>query len=479
MPPTDLTERSEESEEARWERFTRRLFARNQFAMKLGLEAMKRALALCDLSSLSHRVILVAGTNGKGTTSSVLAAALRASGLRVGLYTSPHLIDLTERFRLNGAIASREDLLEIGEPMLKRFSSTAGEGGEAPELTFFEITTLMAVSWFESRQVDVAVYEVGLGGRLDATNALSPDLCLLTTIGYDHQRYLGETLSRIVAEKLGITRPGVALIAGRQEHRGAQVELTSLRHTPLYVFNRNFGLQQEFDPTASSESERAQARSGVWWYDRSGAYHGVAISSWGDMNAPYQRAHVASALTACDHLLERVAPGRRLQDDVMRQVVASCRWPGRLDAVTFNEGSPWHGLRLFCDAAHNVDGVRALVQALEERQSSPELVIFSTLQDKDASEMLSRIAAFMAQRATETSLFLCLLENPRASTRERFLQVQREVSWLGPVQIGTVGELATALRTQLAESQVKVDALAFGSIYLLGELWSALGHRVV
>ena len=178
------------------------LFARGNFGVKLGLERMREACALLGTPERGAPVLHVAGTNGKGSTCAFAEASLRAAGLRTGLYTSPHLNHFCERIRIAGEPISEERACELLEEVRRRIPWALGD----PGLTFFEIVTLMAFLAF--REVDVAVVEVGLGGRLDATNVVAPRACAISALGLEHTKYLGPTLAHIAAEKAGILRPG-------------------------------------------------------------------------------------------------------------------------------------------------------------------------------------------------------------------------------------------------------------------------------
>ncbi len=194
------------SRDADWQRFCQNLFSRNEHTIKLGLDRVHAALRRLGNPQSSLRVCTVAGTNGKGTTAALTSWWLSRAGVRTGLYTSPHLLDFTERFRVDGSPVSREQVMVAGRRVL-----AAG-----PDLTFFEVTTLIALLVFEAEGVEVAVLEVGLGGRLDAVNAVDPDLVGITSIALDHAAYLGDTLGEVAAEKAAVMRAGVPVVWAEQ-----------------------------------------------------------------------------------------------------------------------------------------------------------------------------------------------------------------------------------------------------------------------
>ncbi len=316
-----------------WNAFCERLFDQNKFAIKLGLDNISRALALEGLPELSHRRIIVGGTNGKGSTAAYLSNILQSTGLKVGFYSSPHLIELRERFRINGRPVSQEDVLRVGQPLMESYASE----GSDPQLTFFELTTLMAAKLFEEKGVDVAVYEVGLGGRLDAVNAIEPDLTVITSIDIDHTQYLGDTVGEIAGEKAALLRHDKGAIIGPQQHLAAIQVLEDAHEKAIWA-----------DPHPEFEGIKAQ--------------------------------HVGTALAAAQYYLGQLPPN-------VMEVVANTRWPGRrqmLDATL--DGKP---IQLFLDAAHNPAGMRALVDSLTDEVDA---VITIAMKDKDLEGSLGPLA---------------------------------------------------------------------------------------
>jgi dihydrofolate synthase / folylpolyglutamate synthase len=195
--------------------FTTRLFEQNQFAIKYDLEAMREAVALLGLPTLARTVVLIGGTNGKGSVACLLHAACLAAGLRTGLYTSPHLVDFRERIRLDGTPISQADCARLGGELFRRFSGRDAPAEGLRALSFFELTTLLAFAKFARSDLDVLILEVGMGGRLDATNVVEPDISVLTSVSLDHQQYLGDTVAQIAREKAAIARSGKPCVLHR------------------------------------------------------------------------------------------------------------------------------------------------------------------------------------------------------------------------------------------------------------------------
>lgn len=321
----------------------------------IGLEAtrgwdlkLERVRAALSALGTPHRVypsVLIAGTNGKGSTAAMVHAALCAAGLRVGLYTSPHLVEFTERIRIGDAEIDRDDVVR-GVVRIRAAVDVAASG-----LTFFEITTVLALWWFAQRAVDVAVLEVGLGGRLDATNVVEPVVSAVTSIGFDHEDYLGGSLDAIAREKAGVMRAGRVTVLGADLPGDARAAL----------------LDEGARRGAVIVEAGADATNAV-------ALHGVHMRR--------------NAAVACGVLeaLGIAEPRFAVAPEMVARSLADVRWPGRLSVV---RESP----RVVLDGAHNVDGARALRAALPSVVGpGPVRLLFAALRDKRWREMASILA---------------------------------------------------------------------------------------
>lgn len=411
------------SEEAR-AALQARLFAQNQFAVKLGLDAMREALARSGNPERHSPAALVAGTNGKGTCAACLHGILVAHGEVSGLYTSPHLSRLAERFRVQGRAIDDERLWDELERVLI-------EHGDGPHrLTFFELTTLMAARLFCAAGTTCDVYEIGLGGRLDAVNAIEPAVSIITTIGYDHQQYLGESLTEIAGEKAGIVRPGVPVIIGAQEYDEALDALRARVGAQGVYEGEDFGVDE----------------AGIW--DRHGRYAWAADVQL----APLQRRHAAAAWLAA-----RVLLGARFDAARAMAGIEAVRWPGRLQRLE------WSGARFLLDAAHNRDGARALFEALVASGERVGAVVCGGMGDKALDQMFAPLDGLGAP------VYGALIANPRAADAAR----------LGAVIPAAVYRGAGPTRWAL-EQAVQVTGnglvLVYGSIYLLGEVFEVMGR---
>jgi len=317
------------------------LFPRTQ-NYRFGLE---RTQALLDALGRPDRVfpvVHVGGTNGKGSVSTLIAEALEVAGWRTGLYTSPHLISFRERYRVNG--------LPITEQAVAAWVEFLRPTIESNDATFFEVGTALAFADFAARGVEIAVVEVGLGGRLDSTNVVQPVVSAVTHIALDHQKYLGDTLEEIAMEKAWIAKPGAPFVVG--ETRPALIDV----------------LRREGE--RSVQSLDAAAVLDLRVVPAGARYEGSL-----GLAGAHQKRNAAVARAVLDALPERYRPG----DDDVRSAFAGARVPGRLDR---------HGRWLF-DVAHNPDGMRALVRALRELDlPRPIHALVSILGDKAWPEML-------------------------------------------------------------------------------------------
>ena len=310
------------------------LYGLQRFGIKLGLENMQAVKSRLPLLQNTLPCIHVAGTNGKGSVSVMLAEILKHSGLRAGLYTSPHLHCFTERIRIDGEPVSRGDVALLAEQV-----RVAAEG---IPVTFFEATTAMALLAFHERRVDIAVIETGLGGRLDATNIIEPQLCIITPISRDHSEHLGESLAEIAAEKAGILKPGVPVVVGRQEPEALEVVLNaaSLLDARVCLAGRDFSWEGDHDDL-----------SVVMGNDRIN-----------DLSCPlagrHQRDNFSQAIAAAIKLREQGLP---INDAAIRETARAVSWPGRLE---------WWPCRqkILTDVSHNRAGIGCLADYLNDLQ---------------------------------------------------------------------------------------------------------------
>ncbi|WP_298652298.1 folylpolyglutamate synthase/dihydrofolate synthase family protein [uncultured Proteiniphilum sp.] len=341
-------------------------------------EGLDNSLALDEILDHPHRrykTIHVGGTNGKGSTSHLLAAILQESGYKVGLYTSPHLIDFRERIRVNGEMIGREFVVEFVERYRERF--------EPVMPSFFELTMEMAFLYFTRQEVDVAVIEVGLGGRLDSTNILSPDLSVITNIGFDHMKQLGDTLPKIAAEKAGIIKPYTPVVIGEMGNTEvAQVFIDKAQsvNAPIVfaeLYMNNFV---------------AERKESGWLFHASG-YPDVK----GELKGLAQDKNARTVLTAVEVLLET---GYDIPKEAVYEGFANVTTiTGLIGRWQQLQTSP----KIICDIAHNAHGIRYIAEQLGSENFNRLHIVFGMANDKDVDTVLSllpRDAVYYFTRAS-------------------------------------------------------------------------------
>jgi len=326
--------------------------------IRLGLDRVQHALAALKNPQTQYPAIHVAGTNGKGSTCAFAAACLRQQGYKVGLYTSPHLVKVNERFQISGVPITDEVLGQ-------RVNEVLAGVGPTHELTFFEFGTVVGLWHFAQEQIDVAVLETGLGGRLDAVTCARPSVTAITSISMDHTEYLGHSLREIAFEKAGILKPNVPVVIAAQAAEIVEV-IERQAHkvgAPVRLEGRDFAFEPEAD--------------GVHFVYR-GMRTRVPGLSLG-LKGPHQ-VHNAAVALACLELLED--RGIKISRDHARTGLAATRWPGRLEELT---GSP----SVVLDGAHNPGGAAALAHALDTVYAGKKVhLVFGVLADKDHLPMI-------------------------------------------------------------------------------------------
>ena len=398
------------------------LFGLEQFGIKFGLGNIRSLLDGLGHPEQEFAAIHVAGTNGKGSVTAMVETGLRAAGYRTGRYTSPHLIDLRERFAIHGEPVDRDAMLSVIGDVREVIDALRRNGTLDVQPTFFEVTTAVAFELFRRARVQIAVVEVGLGGRLDATNVLSPVACAITSIAFDHQLYLGSTLRAIALEKAGIIKPAVPVVIGEMapEARAAIEEVGRQRGAPIVV---------------ATEADLG----------------GRPIA----LRGRHQRINAAIARRVLEVTGDRGYP---VGEQALNAALTQAAWPGRLDLRTLADGR-----QLLMDAAHNPAGAAALASYLRDAGLRPPL-IFAAMHDKDAEGM------FRALLPAVDTVIVTRAHNRRAADPAALAAVVRAVD--PSKTIGIEESLASALDRAWHEAPL---VLVAGSIFLLGDVMQHLG----
>jgi dihydrofolate synthase/folylpolyglutamate synthase len=396
------------------------------------LERMDQALALLGNPHLKLRVVHIAGTKGKGSVAAMLDSCLRAAGFHCGLYTKPHLVNLTERTRIDGAEMGAKMMLDY----IDRLRNIFERAGLA--LTFFEFTVALMFLYFAEAGVDIAVIETGLGGRLDSTNVVLPIISVITPIGFDHMEQLGYTIPAIAGEKGGIIKSGKPVVIGTRDPE-ARLTLTSIasqRQSPAFMIDREFSFHSH-----------APAHR----FD----YHGLGLNLENVETAlagRFQHENGAIALAALELLR---GEGWSIDEDAIRRGFAEVCWPGRFDRV-------WERPLVILDCAHNELSVQALLDTID-LELGPEVrprLVFGCLEDKQWQRMAEMLAPRMK------SVILTRAKPKRPMNPDGLLPMFAR--W-APSRI--IYEPLDAIDAAMSESGPDDVVLVTGSVYLVGEMY--------
>ena len=413
------------------------LFSLEQVGIKLGLEQIRLLLVALDCPDLAYPSIVVAGTNGKGSVTAIIERGLRETGYRTGRYTSPHLVDIEERVAIDGVSI----LPATFDRLAARIRQAAASLPFPP--SFFEATTALALEAFRDAAVDAAVLEVGLGGRLDATNAVTPVLSVITAIDLDHQQYLGDSIDMIAAEKAGIIKPGVPTVLGCNTDRLRAIiqRVADERGSPLIY-------------APDGVDVRASITDGV-----TGLLLTTPAGAWPPLTLGLRGRHqIDNAVTAARALEALDAAGVLAVPDAARHgALEHVQWPARLEMRAWR-----HQARLFdvlIDGAHNPAGARALARYLGEAYDRPLPIVFGVMQDKDIDGLVQELAP-------AASAFVCTRpQSPRAARPDDLAERIRAVAPDLPVVTAETPVAALAAAASFGQPIVVA-----GSLYLAGEI---------
>jgi dihydrofolate synthase / folylpolyglutamate synthase len=394
------------------------LFSLERLGMKFGLENMSKLMTELGEPHRRFPSVLVAGTNGKGSVTAMVDEALRTGGFRSSRYTSPHLLRVEERFVIDGREVETPALESAVHAVRIAVDALLDRGELEAPATFFECTTAAAFRLFASAKVDIAVLEVGLGGRLDATNIVTPLVCAITTIDFDHQAQLGSTIRSIAAEKAGIIKPSVPVVIGRLPAQAEEVILEKARELEAPILR---------------------------------ALDGAPLPSGLELSLPgaHQR---DNALVAMGILHELRPRGFVVDEGAIERALATVRWPGRLER--FRRGE----CEVLVDAAHNPAGARALAAYLRESGWIGATLVFGAMSDKDARGMLEVLLPVTSR---------VILTTPSTPRAQRAAELAHLLPHTAATRVEVIDEPAAALSHATATSRRVVVA---GSMFLIGPL---------
>ncbi|MGH9715393.1 MAG: bifunctional folylpolyglutamate synthase/dihydrofolate synthase [Candidatus Acidiferrales bacterium] len=408
---------------------------------KFGLENIS---TLSEALGNPHRAtpcVHVAGTNGKGSTAAMLDSIVRASGLRTGLYTSPHLVRINERIRIKGKDIADREFAAAWTRVQTTIELLLAEGKLAAHPTYFECITALAFAAFAARGIDFATYETGLGGRLDATNIVQPEVAVITSIDFDHEDYLGHSIEEIASEKAGIIKPGVpvATTAARPEARAVIARRCQELNSPLVEIDEAWRVE---DLRSDGGCYRAVAVSVV---------SGKKLTIAPPLPGRFQIRNALAAVTAAQLLAER---GFSIGDETIERGICSVQWPGRLERLLDRPA-------VYVDGTHNPAGARELLKFWEENFALRRIIlVYAAMRDKAVDE----IAGLLFPRAD--MVVLTEPHQPRAISAATLSEMTAHLARKSEVVRDPVAALERAIELAGPEDAV----FATGSLYLVGDL---------
>ena len=430
-------------------------------AHKFDLAHLRVLLAALGHPERGFPSVLIAGTNGKGSTASTLASILQASGLKTGLYTSPHLVRINERIRLDGKPISDDDFALLHDVVGRTAERLVGEGDLPWHPSFFEMLTAMAFEYFARSRPDMVVLEAGMGGRLDATNVVEPRLSIITDVSLDHQKYLGETVAEIAREKAGIIRPGGVVITLPQLAEANDVIGNTILEAgaravnavpyvpPVSPGSSQYLIPSTQNPVPSGPRQR---------YSLDILGNKVVVDS--PLAGRHQLRNVALAIAAAVELREQGL--QQITPSSIDRGIRETHWPGRFQVIAAEGGSPEYVL----DVAHNPAGAWALRSTLSSVYPDRAItLVFGVLRDKAMSE-IAEILFPIAERVIATHA-----NNPRSASPQEIRQAARRVA----AEVSEADNVASALEQAKRFAGPSGLVVVTGSIYIVGEAMRTLG----
>lgn len=395
-------------------------------AAKFGLETIGRVVQALGQPDRACRFVHVAGTNGKGSTCAMIESGLRTAGVRTGLYTSPHLIEPTERIQVAGVPVTAEEFAQAFDTVHRAAERLLDSGAIEYHPTYFETVTAMALVIYRERAVETVVLEVGLGGRLDATNIVTPELCVITPVDFDHENFLGNTIPLIAGEKAGILKPGVPVVVSRQRPEAEAVITARARELGCALTRTS-----DFPPVNVIRDP-----------------HGSTIEWPGlTVRCPLAGMHQVENATAAVLTLRALG----MPDSAIAEGVAAARWPGRLERVA---DAP----EIILDGAHNPAGARVLAAHIREYYANRRVwLIYGTMRDKSIGEIVETLFPLAHE------LILTAPKAPRALDPRSLIGVAAHSS------ARVAADLPAALEFVKAHAAKEDVVFISGSLFLVGE----------
>ena len=419
-----------------------------KFGTKLGLENISYLLQLLGNPHRKPRCIHIAGTNGKGSVAAMVASILEKAGYKTGLFISPYLEDFRERIQINRNYIPKDDLTRLTNAVKQKVEQMLAEG--RPHPTEFEVVTAIGFCYFAEQNVDYAVIEVGLGGRLDSTNVIDPLVSVITSVDYDHKDILGDTLAQIAYEKAGIIKPGRPVVVYPQQDEAMDVIKQVCQQRQSSLIEVSYSDIEAIDD--SIDGQHFNYNKGKWTFNR------LYIPLLGK----HQLMNAATAITAV--LVLREYMGVAISDKAIPEGLSVTEWPGRLELV---HRQPY----VLLDGAHNPQGAQSLADAIKNYfPHNRVIMVLGILADKDVNAILEVLVPLAAYIITTRP------DSPRAMEAERLLLLVKEMN----VQGQAIDSIECAVKTSLDMAEPDDLVVISGSLYLIGRvrtyLKSVLAH---
>ncbi|MCD6489401.1 MAG: bifunctional folylpolyglutamate synthase/dihydrofolate synthase [Thermodesulfobacterium sp.] len=408
--------------------------------IKPGLKRIKELLKKLRNPHKYISTIHIAGTNGKGSTSAILSEILYQHGLKVGLYTSPHLFRLNERFKINGKEIEDEELndyLKYLKNIIKDFP-----------VTYFEITTALAFLYFFEKKVDIAVIECGLGGRLDATNVIKPEVSVITDIGWDHTKYLGNTLEKIASEKAGIIKKETPCVLGNVEKNLVSIfqEKANRLNAPLFVLGKDFFIE-------ANENSKWNYKGKYEFADLEPSFKGL-----------YQGNNIACALKALELLEEKNF--LKISEEKLRKALKKVKIPGRYEFLKIKDKT------ILIDTAHNLSGIVALKSSLIKDNFKDFLLIIGVTNEDGEKPFINMLETLLP---LAREIYVCKFPSPRRLVTLKDWKRELSKINLNFDKIKLIKDYKKAIEMALKSNFSKI--LITGSIYLIGNCFKILKNE--
>ena len=405
-------------------------------AIKKDLTNIRKLCSLLDNPHESFSTIHVAGTNGKGSTSHMLASIFQAAGKKTGLYTSPHYVDFRERIKVNGR--------KISKAEVTRFVNKNRKEWQAIQPSFFEITVAMAFDYFRKEQVDIAIIETGLGGRLDSTNIITPLLSVITNIGYDHMQMLGHTLAEIAGEKAGIIKKRIPVIIGERHKETEDVfrQKAASMESPMYFSFANVTIEQ------AGETLRTKKFRVTTKHDD----NTLMIET--DLNGPYQEKNIATVIEACRIWNEYYSNDSLEISTIkkgLRNVIKNTSMLGRWMVMQKNP-------LVLADAAHNIDGIKSIMPQLLSIKASKKHFVLGFVKEKDIKDLLALFPK-------DAAYYWCSPNIPRGKDVNETQSDGAELGLIGDV----FGNVTEAYQNAISKAGKDDFIFVGGSSYVVGD----------